>query len=212
MKNVTVPEAGPSLPDRVAVSLTVPPKSTVDALTWVARSGGTQVLKSPAMKSFSCALTSCDERVSTRKLLKHGTSPSKTSLRSRPPSKKLNSGNVPDGPDLGVYGHGAGVAASLATPQASSVAGEPVQTWPVAIRSSEPSDPPDPTHSNSWISLVAPPFSKWLTTNRSPIAWTGSNVPGLPGMRLMPFLKNQKPIALSPLLAKRSAPKYMMSP
>ena len=38
MKNATVPEAGPSLPDSVAVSLTVPPKSTVLAEDCVVRS------------------------------------------------------------------------------------------------------------------------------------------------------------------------------
>ena len=51
MKNVTVPEAGPSLPDSVAVSVTVPPKSTDAALRWVVIVGGWQVLKLPSAKS-----------------------------------------------------------------------------------------------------------------------------------------------------------------
>jgi hypothetical protein len=38
----------------------------------VARSGGAQVLKEPVAKSLRTASTDCDERVSTRKLEKHG--------------------------------------------------------------------------------------------------------------------------------------------
>ena len=88
MKNETVPEAGPSLPDSVAVSLTVPPKSAVAVDDWVASVGGTHVLKSPVATSLSVESTACDERVSARKLLKHGALPPKRLSRSMPPSKK----------------------------------------------------------------------------------------------------------------------------
>ena len=73
-KNVTVPLAGPSVPLRVAVSVTEPPKSTLEALDAVAMVGGSQVLKLPPTKSLSWAFGSCEERVSTRKPEKHGTS------------------------------------------------------------------------------------------------------------------------------------------
>jgi hypothetical protein len=42
-----------------------------------------------------------EERVSARKLEKHGTPVGKILLRSTPPSKKLWAGNVPGVPDFG---------------------------------------------------------------------------------------------------------------
>jgi hypothetical protein len=74
------------VPLNVAVSWTVPPKSTLDADDSVAIVGGTQVLNAPRAKSFSCALVDEELRVSARKLPKHGAVPSNSDLRLMPPS------------------------------------------------------------------------------------------------------------------------------
>src|SRR5829696_7952502 len=87
MKNLTLPEAAPSEPDSVAVSVTpASPKCHADTEASVARSGGTQVLRLPSAKSLSCAVVDCDERVSARKLEKHGGSSPKMRSRLTPPS------------------------------------------------------------------------------------------------------------------------------
>src|SRR2546422_8383440 len=51
--------------------------------------------KLPLRKSFSTASVDCEERVSTRKLLKQpGAPPGKSALRSNPPSKKPFTGTT----------------------------------------------------------------------------------------------------------------------
>src|SRR5436190_8369168 len=108
MKNLTVPEAGPSVPLSVAVSCTVAPKSAVEALESVTIVGGAHVLKLPVTKFFSSAVVEVDARVSARNEVKHGTfAPRKRDCRLTPPSKKLATGNVPAEPCFGVYDHGA---------------------------------------------------------------------------------------------------------
>ncbi len=85
-KNLTLPDAGPSVPLRVAESVTEPPKSELETLDVVVMVGGTQVLNEPSAKSLSCAVVDCDERVSARKLEKQGAVPPKTVSRLMPPS------------------------------------------------------------------------------------------------------------------------------
>src|SRR5262249_59652217 len=55
-----------------------------------------QVLKAPSAKSFRTALTSCEERVSSRKLDRHSLARF-SSLRSMAPSKKSGEGMVHGG-------------------------------------------------------------------------------------------------------------------
>src|SRR6185369_1087061 len=125
-KNLTAPEAGPSVPDRVAVSVTAAfPKWNVETEASVAIVGGTQVLKEPPAKSLRTASTCCEARVSARKLPKHGALPSKSWSRSMPPSKNDSTGigllepfvNLSSNVQLGLRG------ASFVTAQARSSAG-----------------------------------------------------------------------------------------
>src|SRR5438874_6597487 len=66
----------------------------------------------PIVKSLSVAVTDCDDRVSDRKDAKQGGVP-RSCVMLMPPSKKLNWGKIPDGPDFGVYAHGAVVGESF---------------------------------------------------------------------------------------------------
>ncbi len=125
MKNVTLPEAGPSVPDSVAVSVTVPPKSTDALLRWVTIVGGLQVLNVPRRKFLSSAVVEVELRVSARNVEKHGRAVPKMAPMSAPPSKKLAIGKVPAGPALGVYGQGEGAVAALAMAQISSLPAPP---------------------------------------------------------------------------------------
>ena len=129
MKNLTVPDAGPSLPDNVAVSVTVPPKSEVGLLAFVVIVGGWQVLNEPRRKLFNSAVVEVELRVSATNVEKHGTFVPKMAPRSAPPSKKLAIGKVPLGPCFGVYAHGDAAVAPLASAQMLSLPG-PVQLMP----------------------------------------------------------------------------------
>src|SRR5436190_23304087 len=166
--------------------------------------------KAPTTKSLSTAVVDVEERVSAKKLEKHGgVEPLKTAVMLMPPSKKLNCGKVPGAPDFGVYGQGAAVGSALLIAHASS----PVRVGPhLAAFSFRTScmvppfwSPPEPTHSSTWIVVTAPPFEKFASTRRSPTWWTPLNEPF--GLTVMFCWKNQKPSWASPSLAKRSAPK-----
>src|SRR5437764_6074672 len=78
-----------------------------------------QTGNAPTVKSLSVAATDCDDRVSDMNDAKHGGVP-RSCVMLMPPSKKLNCGNVPDGPDFGVYAHGAGAGELFEMAQALS--------------------------------------------------------------------------------------------
>src|SRR5437667_9873475 len=103
----------------------------------------------PTVKSLSVAVTDCDDRVSDMKDAKQGGVP-RSCVMLMPPSKKLNWGNVPDGPDFGVYAHGAAVAKVFEMAQAlSSVLDPHLASFSVRRRRNVPPfwSPPVPTHS-----------------------------------------------------------------
>src|SRR5947209_1197951 len=77
-------------------------------LSWTRAS---QVLNPPSVTSLSWALDDVEERVSTRKVLRHGVDP-RNLVRSMPPSKKPLA-SICDVPWLEVNGHGAGTGARL---------------------------------------------------------------------------------------------------
>ena len=80
--------------------------------------GGTQVLRLPRAKSLSCASVSCEERVSARKVPKHGGSPPNMSDRLMPPSKNWPTPKLVL-PSLLRKGQGAVAVAALVTAQMS---------------------------------------------------------------------------------------------
>src|SRR5439155_25919654 len=78
----------------------------------------------PIVKSLSVAVTDADDRVSDMKDAKQGGVPS-SCVMLMPPSKKLNCGKIPDGPDFGVYAHGGVVGDAFAIAHALSAAPHP---------------------------------------------------------------------------------------
>src|SRR2546425_12435337 len=78
----------------------------------------------PIVKSLSVAVTDFDDRVSDMKDAKQGGVP-RSAVMLMPPSKKLNWGKIPDGPDLGGYAHGAVGGESFEMAQALSAVLEP---------------------------------------------------------------------------------------
>src|SRR5437879_6109375 len=124
----------------------------------------------PMVKSLSVAVTDCDDRVSDRKDAKQGGVPS-SAVMLMPPSKKLNCGKIPDGPDFGVYAHGAAVGKSFEMAQAlSSVLDPHLAAFSVRRSCKVPPfwSPPLPTHSSTWMVTVAPPFVRFARTRMSP--------------------------------------------
>src|SRR5438093_9635147 len=108
-----------------------------------------QTGNAPIVKSLSVAVTDCDDRVSDMKDAKQGGVP-RSAVMLMPPSKKLNWGNVPDGPDFGVYAHGALVGESFEMAQArSSVFVPHLAAFSVSLSCNVPPfwSPPVPTHS-----------------------------------------------------------------
>jgi hypothetical protein len=70
------------------------------------------------------------------------------------------------------------------------------------------------SHVYTLIVDVVPPLLKSLITSRSPALWTPLNLkppPLLTSVCSILFWKNQKPCWASPLLSKRSEPKYRTS-
>src|SRR4029079_5002431 len=142
-KKSTVPDAGPSFPLRVAVSVTEPPMSIDESLTLVVIFGGTQVSKLPPLKSFRVAVTDCDERVSAKNDEKQGALPSKSLSRSIPPSKNDSGGIrlfVPATALSSKFQLGL-MSSELVTAHALSTAGASVHFLPSATRFRLPSDP-----------------------------------------------------------------------
>src|SRR5690349_2802952 len=79
------------------------------------------------------------------------------------------------------------------------------------------SEPPEPTHSNTFAVGTAPPFVNSMSTRTSPSWWAESaSVASGPlwkrpsGAANTVSLKNQNPMNAVPLLSKRSAPKVMI--
>src|SRR5437870_4043259 len=104
----------------------------------------------PSVKSLRVAVTDADDRVSDIKDAKQGGVP-RSCVMLMPPSKKLNWGNVPDGPDFGVYAHGAAVATAFEMAQAlSSVLDPHFASFSVRRSCNVPPfwSPPVPTHSS----------------------------------------------------------------
>src|SRR5206468_5209613 len=166
-----------------------------------------QIGNEPRAKSFSVAVTDCDERVSARNEAKQGGVPSRAVML-MPPSKKLNWGNVPAEPDFGMYAHGAAVGDEFVMAQALGSVFDPHRAAASLRRSRIVPpfwSPPLPTHSSTWIVSVAPPFVKFARTRMSPTTWTPLNDPSAFVVTL--FWKNQNPSWASPSFAKRSAPK-----
>src|SRR6266550_4548726 len=100
-----------------AVAVTLPCPSGLDDATTLALSQAFVMLmphtgNEPIVKSLSVAVTDADDRVSDMKDAKQGGVPS-SCVMLMPPSKKLNCGKIPDGPDFGVYAHGAWVGESF---------------------------------------------------------------------------------------------------
>ncbi|MNG29368.1 hypothetical protein D3C84_1147860 [compost metagenome] len=80
----------------------LPPSSLFTSASQLLVTAMLHTSKLPSTKSFSCAVSERDERVSARKLLKHGVAPPSSRVTLIPPSKKLSFGMSAVGPLLGV--------------------------------------------------------------------------------------------------------------
>ena len=186
-----------------------------------------QVPKPPRMKSFSVAVVDVDDLVSDDTDEKH-LSPSPSAVRLTPPSKNSPlSAPLFGVPLLSANGHGIVIVLALTMPQNWSFAAAPAQLAlvdvPLIRRFASPHVPAVlpvvlvqvVSHAYTVIVDVVPPLLKSVTTNTSPFLCTPVNPvppPTLPPLSPIEFWKNQNPCCASPLLSKRSEPKYSTSP